>query len=501
MRYHKIITAVFIFIFSASIFAQQDNSVAFAKQLIKQKEYVKAMNIMKHQYTQHSDDENIGWLYAHSLHLAGMMNQSQNMFVKLEQNFPANYTIKLDRINKLIEANQLEEAARLISINIKGAPDFFKFEAFKILAKIAYWNTYYDQSNTEIKKALKIYPSDIAAQTLNQKIIDSRSHWLKMGVTYFNDDQPLSKLSPRVVANYYVNQELSTGLVVSYPFYNYKNESKNTAWMQGYFNYHMLKSKADIKVSVGAFADAYFKIKPTASLSINKNLFSHLSIQAGIDYKPYLATTYAIDQAFMMTNYNFSLAWDNPKGCIGNVSYNNNVFSSYDNSYYAVGAWLVSPAIKFSKLNFKAGYGISYSDAKKNSFTAKNSIEKIEEEWTEDFIIDGNYQPFYTPNNQLIHAAVGILDYSVNEALRVDFNLNYGFLAKVDVPRLFLDNDAGNNLFINKDYSRQSFHPFETSFNLKLKLTDNLALTGFYKAQKTYYYKSNLGGISLKLLF
>jgi hypothetical protein len=500
MKYLKIITILLVLI-SNSLFAQHDNSVELAKKLIEQKEYAKAMNIMKSQYIQHPDDENIGWLYAHSLHLAGMTSLSQNIYTKLEKKFPNNYTIKLDRINKLVETKQLKEAKHLIDIQLNGSPDFFKFEAHKTLAKIAFWNAYYDQSVIEINKALSIYPNDIAAQKFQQKITEKRSHWLKTKLSYFKDDQPLNKFNPELEANFYINQKMSTGLQVSYPFYNYFNQSNNTTWVQGYLNYNMLKSKANLKLVAGAFADADFKIKTTALISIKKSLFTHLSLQAGMAYKPYLATTYAIDKTFMMSNYNVSLAWDNPKGCIGNLSYNNNAFSSYDNSYYAVGAWLVSPALKLSNLKLKAGYGVSYSDAEKNSFTAKKSLEEIEDEWTEDYIIEGDYQPFYTPAKQLIHAAVGILDFNINDAFSLGVSVNYGFIAKVDVPRLVLEKDADDNTFIDTKYSRQNFHPYDASLNLNLKLTDNLLMTGFYKTQKTYYYDSNLSGISFKLLY
>jgi len=181
--------------------------------------------------------------------------------------------------------------------------------------------------------------------------------------------------------------------------------------------------------------------------------------------------------------------------------YNASKFPAEDNGYITKGGWLLSPQLKLSVLELSAGYGYSYSDAEKSNFVSKESVSTIVANWEPNLVIDGYYNPFFTPINQTIHSVIGVLGINFTSAIKLSTTVSYGFKSTTDNPYLYLGKGKYNEIIIKTGYENMEFSPMDVKVNLSYKATKDLSFKAYYKYQKANFYISNLVGVKVNYLF
>ena len=483
------------------VFGQENDTLTIVKELNSKEQYSKSIILLQSYYSMHKNDQYAGWIYAQTLHYFGDYAESQRIYKITIQQFPGNNDIKLDLINKLVESGDL--SAAIIQIN-QFLPDFptdCKFVAYKTLAQIFYWKGDYDQSITEIDRALAIYSNDQPAIDLKKEIVTARSNWISIDLSHFSDDQPLTKINPSISSGFYVNSRLSLGVDVDHTINSISDSSYSTSWLKGSAKFYFIKRKAGLKVEIGTINFPSKEKSFTGMVELNKKLTKYLNVVLVASYQPYLATTYSIKEKLMQTQYGAAIEWNNPKGFIGRASIDNKLFSALDNSYYTASGWVVLPPLKLKKFDFHVGYGINYSDSKSSNFESKENLNDILTLWNTNYQIEGNYNPIFTPNKQLIHSLVGKVKYSPNKKLTLTFDISYGFSAKSNVPYLYLDIDSVGTIIIARNFAEQRHKPMNSNVTINYIISDSFSLKGYYEYKKTYYYVSKNLGITARIVF
>ncbi|MEA3443778.1 MAG: tetratricopeptide repeat protein [Bacteroidota bacterium] len=481
--------------------AQENDTLTIVKELNAKEQYTKSITLLQSYYPRHKNDQYAGWLYAQTLHYSDNYAESQRIYKYSIQQFPGNNDIKLDLINKLVELGELSEA--IIQINL-FLPDFttdYKFVAHKTLAQVFYWKGDYDRSIAEIDRALAICSNDKPAIDLKNEISMARSNWINFDISHFTDDQPLTKFNPTISSGFYVSSRLSLGLDVDHNMYTISDSSYSTTWIKASAKFSFLEKNAGLKVEFGTINYPSKEKSITGMIELNKKLTKHLNVVFGASYQPYLATTYSVKEKLMQTQYGAAFEWNNPNGFIGRASIDNKLFSDIDNSYYTASGWLVFPPLKIKKFDFRVGYGINYSDSKSSNFESMENLSDILAVWDSTYEIAGNYNPFFTPNKQLIHTAVGLAEYSPNKKLTLTFDISYGFSAKSNAPYLYLDNNSEGEIIIARDFAAQNYKPMDSNISIYYKISDSFSLKGYYRYKKTYYYESKSLGIIARIVF
>jgi tetratricopeptide (TPR) repeat protein len=409
------------FIFTISLIALftgklQSQNLNLIKSYIKGKDYEKALTMLKPLYESHPSDVNIGWLYALTLHKNGNVDESQKVYWQLAADFPYNYDIKIDRINKLMEAGRLDEAEYLVQTTIKNVPEYYRFLSLLSLTEIAWWRGDYDKALTHVDSALAIYPTEKSAMEWQKKIIERRSNYLIAGLQYTTDDQPLDVWRPSVKTDFYFNSHFSAGLDAEYPYFSYDSIHTATPEIRAHATYRFIPATTDISLNAGVFSSAESGIMPVFGISIGHK-FTH-KLQARLSYQrqAYTVTKYAVEQPLMHARTYFHLMWKNSGGMQVKALAANHKFEDTPYSYYTLAAWALSPALKWQGMSFQAGYGFNYSNSDGNAFVSQNSIEEIQNSWTEDMQITGGYDPVFTPSNQSVHTLIGLIKLKVSRA-------------------------------------------------------------------------------------
>ena len=504
MTHPKHLTSVFLLlaIFSSSfLFAQKIDTLKRVQDLNQNSHYKESLQLLN-EYRHHNKNEIYGdWLYAHTLHLTGQFAKSQEAYYSLENKHPYNYDIKLDRINKVVEHGSLNKAIEQLHHIEQQLPKDYNFVAHKLLAQLYYWKGDYDHAADEIDKALYLYFDEKSALKLQKKIQHARSNWLNIKLGYFSDDQPMSIFAPEVETGFYINTMTSVGATLTYPIYSFSDNSYTTPWLTAFSKFNFLESKVGLKVGIGVIGYSSKDKTLTGYIKAKKQFSKYTSLSVHTEFAPYLATTFSIPSKLMQTQYAIGFDYNNPKGFIGKASYSINQFAALDNSYYTASGWVVSPPWNLADLEFRAGYGINYSNSQNNTFSATESLDTILANWDSTYTIEGAFNPFFSPSNQLIHSAVGMIKYTINKDINMGIDLNYGFSAKADIPYLYLDKDANNITTVARKFKKTNYHPLDINTFINYNWSDDLHLKMFYKYQRTSYYTSNYFGVSSHLTF
>ncbi len=481
--------------------AQENDTLTIVKDLNEKEEYSKSSKLLQMYYSSHKNDHSVGWLYAQTLHFSGNYSKSQKIYELTIQQFPAKYDIKLDMINKMVESGELSMAIIQINQFLPDLPTDYKFVAYKTLAQLFYWKGDYDQSIIAIDSALAINNNDQSAIDLKNIISIARSNWVEVDFGYFVDDQPLTKYIPNISSTFYVNSRLSMGVDADHTINSISDTSYSTTSLNGFAKFNFIERKAGLKIEIGAINFPSKEKSLTGMIELNKKITKYMNVVFGASYQPYLATTYSIKEKLMQAQYGAAIEWNNPKGFIGRASIDNQLFSAIDNSYYTASGWLVSPPLKLKIFDFRVGYGINYSDSKNNNFESIENLNNILAVWDTSYQVKGDYNPLFTPNKQLIHSAVGLVEFRPIKRLTLTFDISYGFSAKSNSPYLYLDKDSEGLVVIERDFSVQSFKPMDGNVSIYYEISDSFSLKGYYKYQKLYFYESDFAGIIARIIF
>jgi len=493
--------ALFLAIFSSSfLFGQKMDTLKKVQELNQQQHYKESIKLLN-DYRHHNKNEIYGdWLYAHTLHLTGQFTKSQSTYYALENKNPYNYDIKLDRINKVVEHGNLNKAIKQLHHIELQLPKDYNFVAHKLLSQLYYWKGDYDNAADEIDKALYLYFDEKSALALKKKIKHARSNWLDINLGYFSDDQPMTILAPKVEAGFYVSTRTSVGAKLSYPIYSFSGDSYTTPWLSAFSKFNFIEPKISVKVGIGAISYPSNDKALTGYIDAKKQFSKYLNLSVNAALAPYLSTTFSIPSKLMETKYGISLNYNNPKGFIGKAAYSINQFSALDNSFYTASGWVVSPPLALANLELRAGYGINYSNSQTDNFTAVESLDTILANWDSTYTIEGTYNPFFSPSNQLIHSAIGMIKYTINKDINIGVDVNYGFSATLDAPYLFLDK-KNNETTISRKFEKTTYHPMDINTYINYNWSTDLQLKAFYKLQRTSYYESNYFGLVSHLTF
>lgn len=479
---------------------QKIDTFALAKELGEQNEYKKSVQLYKSYYYNHPKDLYAGWMFANALFNNTNYHESQEIYSNLIKLFPENLDLGLDYSVKMTDMGEFDKAIYHLSKIKNKLPKDYLFIAEKTLAKIYLWKGDYEKSLTYINKALNIYSNNEEVLKIRKDIKLARSNWLKIDASYFADDQPLVNMKPNIEMGLYHNSKLSSGLKLQLPIFSKDYTNYYGQGLEGLVSYRFLKSKMEVSINGGIFKFPSNEYDFTGGINIRKNLFKYSTIDVNIKRKPYLAIN-PDDKKLLQNIFGISLERNKLGSWTGKLSYDYYQFPSVDNSYYSASSWLLSPSVQLFGLDIRLGYGLNFSDSKRSNFVPKESIEKILSDFDYLSQIKGVYNPFFSPNKQLVNSAIIAMSYNPFQNLSIGFYVNYGFLAKTNSPYFYINEPDNGELIITQGYFIDKYNPLQINANISYVFSPEITVVVYHNYQSTNYYISNLTGLTSKILF
>lgn len=491
----SILIVTYVLFFSIVTFGQSKSEiVSDAKKLLNKNEFEAAENLLETNYNGNSEDLEFNWLYAYTAHKNKHEKLAKRLYKKAISIAPENMDLKLEYIRALFESGNLREIQPIIDVLKNSSVD--QSEVLLLEAKTNYWLGKFDKANERLSEFNTLFPESDLANELRQTIDDTRSPYLKVDVAYLTDDQPLQALSEQIEFGQYRSWLLFPALIVKN--FNFSSSSQVvTVSVRNVFQF------VGIGLSSKLEAGVYYNqnVKKTnfiGAFSLSKSLFKKTSLEVGINRNPYIATTISTTYDLLQNNAFATIESGIIKPVFLHVGYNYQFFDD-QNNIQTFGAWALSKPLFKSLFKLQIGYGFSYSDSETITYIPSKPITA---ETTDGYsIVDGEYSPYFTPDDQLINSAIIVMGITVAKKIEITAKGNYGFYARAKIPLLGSVATQPNNKNISLLSYKAEFHPFDAELSIDYHINNKITIAARSSYFETYYYSSLNTVISLNYRF
>jgi len=498
LKIQHIVIFLSLLILSGKVTGQVPFDTLKQAQSLKDQGQVKeAMKLLTGFYHYHPDDFYTNWIYAQAAFKDRKYKLSKELYLKAITISPADASLQLDFAKSLLFMGNIKMAAEYINRCTEIDPD--NPEPWYYLASIDYWQGDNKRALSLLDNILFHVPNYTPARQLKDEILLKISPWLSLGGTYSSDDQPMNMLNPFFKGGWSRSNMLGLDFQLNVPVSfidsgNFRGVGFNTG-----NNFHFKKSNLNLYLNIGLFSHTSLQnLGWTTDLKLEKKMLKHMSFRVEYERKPYLMTLSSLKIPLFENALAISLAWDDPGRWNGQVSFLPSTFSTDDNYVIAIGGWILAPNIKAGRFGFQFGYGYAYSTSKENRFVPEKTFDEINPNWNDLVSIAGIYDPYFTPNDQSVHSALALINFVAAKNIKLSLNINGGVYATTMYPYLFVDKKSGNSLFINRDYTRETFHPINISAGFTWQMTKRMDLSALFNYNSTIYYKTQSVGITIR---
>jgi tetratricopeptide (TPR) repeat protein len=530
----SVIALISLILFMTPVYGfSQDRfeALAKAKSLFDTGDYRQANGILKNLNEEYPGDLNTLWLFAQSSYWAKKFNRSMNLYEEAISRHSDNYYLLLDYGIKLVDIGEFRKAGLVLDKYLafdKEGPD-----ALIAASKMAYWQGNYRKALSALDRVLGVQPENMHANELRKEIIMTKAPWIRLSATAGQDDQPLFSLVPSVEFGFAGNAFLQPVITLSTPHFitdekamirktetglsslpvgdsisRLINRPFNTG-PDGYQSYdfrisnkmNFSKIKASLFTEAGIFFLPTGEESLTGGIKLDKTLSRQFNMEVLAEHKPYLNTRGNMAYPMERLHYDISLNWTGKKGWMGRISHDINDFYSDKNKVHSSGFWLLSSPLKMGVSETRLGYAISYSTSEEDRYTPEKSLSQIIASWMTTQHISGIYFPYFTPREQFVQSAVGQFRYKPSSGFEAGIKGTYGFRGTTQNPYFFLNKNSANEVFIQKEYYRDSYHPYDARVYLGWNISSKVSLKTEYAVLSTYFYKSQMALFSLQIRF
>jgi hypothetical protein len=498
LKTHRILIFIALFILSGIVRGQVlFDTLTQAQSLKDQGQAKEAMKLLNTYHLNHPDDLYTNWIYAQVAFKDRKYQLSKEMYLKAISISPADASLQLDFAKSLLSIGDIQKATEYIMHCTEIDPE--NPEPWYYLASIDYWQGDNKRALSLLDNILIHVPNYTPARQLKDEILLKISPWLSLGGTYSSDDQPMNLLNPFFKGGLTRSNLLGLDFQLNVPVSFIDSGNFSGIGFNAGNNFHFKKSNLNLYLNVGLFSHTSLQeLGWTTDLKLEKKMLKHMAFRVEYQRKPYLMTLSSLKIPLFENALAISLVWDDPGRWNGQLSFLPSTFSIDNNYVVAIGGWILAPNIKAGQFGFQFGYGYAYSTSKENRFVADKPLNEIVSNWNESTSITGIYDPYFTPNNQQVHSILALINFKAAKNINLSLNLNGGVFGTTLYPYLFLDGESTDSVFINRDYTRKTFHPFNISAGFTWQMTKQMDLSALFNYNSTIYYTTKSVGITIR---
>jgi hypothetical protein len=264
-------------------------------------------------------------------------------------------------------------------------------------------------------------------------------------------------------------------------------------------NTMQLTPTTKVKLQGGIFQQNGNESAVSGGAEVSQQFAHRFSLQAYLERRPYQHTISSMKSMLMEDLSGVGLSFNRNDKWIGKLGYETYEYSD-ENKIHVAYLWILAPIISTPHFSFSGGYAFRYADALKSTFTSKQSMSDVVNNWPPVNGIPGFYDPYFTPEKQEAHSALASIKISPSKKIHFTSSLNIAFSAKADNPYLYVDTHD-NGLMFNMGFAQVSYTPISWVSELSISASKKLSFSAKYAYDKLLYYKGNRGSIELKYAF
>jgi len=377
--------------------------------------------------------------------------------------------------------------------------DSAHLEAHLLQAYIEFWTGRLPQARKRIERMQLINPGYTPAGGLLSEINSVSKPWAGLQTGYFSDDQPLSALRTKIEAGQYISWLFNPTLRFEYHHFSHEGEALPIFQVRLSDQLMLSRTKTRLELSAGLLAPLTGgnTSKGLWGIVLSQTLPMHLTLEAGIEQRPYLYTLRSIQKPFTETFTQAALRFDRGGNWLGKAAWERQVFPD-GNAVTTTYAWFLAPLLNRWGLKVQAGYAFSHADAEKNRFLPTQAYDPNLPDTT---FIPGIYDPYFTPANQETHSILAVVQYATKNNWHFSARVNAGFLAEADIPYFYPDYAAFGLIVFYRGFERGKYSPLEITGEVQRGIGQHTSISATYTYQQLLFYTLHYGGVQIKHQF
>jgi TolA-binding protein len=410
---------------------------------------------------------------------------------------PMAHELKLDFGRILAELGELEEAKMYLIDYRKTNPN--EPEALLLLAKVSWW---LGQKPSEPLAYLntfeQLYPGNADAMVLRKAILESTSHYLNLGSSYYSDSQPMRLILAKGELGFYPSGKLRPSLHFQQGFYQDFAEVRQI--LLG-LDAHLPKTKTDIQLRGGMLQNTFISENTgIGGLKLSQQISPNWQARIGLHREAYLYTLRSLSQSVNPLHFDASVGRLKEGSWSADAQYSLHQFED-QNKVHSFSFWILFPLLDVQSLKIEGGYALQLANSEQNRFVVENSLEQLPSAGFSE-PLPGVFDPYFTPKNLRVNALLAKFTIKLGEGIHLIANHSAGLWSKIDNPNYFIYPDAAGNpnpplrVFVPTTYVPLDFH-----YTLDIGLNNQLKLSTSYQYFKTIFFDAHTFNARLKILF
>lgn len=487
----------FVLLVIIPVKAQVQDTLEYARKTAYSNNFIEADKILT-SYNQENQDVYGLWLQAQVAWWMGDSPRSLDLYKRAIVTAPDLKDLKFDYARTLFHAGRVKQAEPLLIEFLETEPNHP--EARILLAYMDYWNGKTTRAKKTAGKILVNDPENELANKLLEEISIATAPYITIASSFASDDQPLDSKAYSISAGKYFSRFLSPVLKAGMIDFTLPDNAVQSYYFEGGNKFKFGISGPEITMLGGVFRPGRNRVHTeyTFNFLVSQRVYNNFAIEVKAARIPYQYTLASIEDPLMQNLYAVGLSLNDPENIIGRVAYERQVFPG-DNSIHTGYVYLLKSIINNQVFRFDLGYSFNYSHSDENTFQAvETSFLQPGMSFAQ---ISGVYDPYFSPNNQMVNAALASVKIVPVKAVEIKVRSGYGFYAKADNPVIFTSREPGNRLTTEKFYYEQSYTPVEMFGEVKTNVAKGLYLSANYQYSKLFFYEYGQLGFSLDYSF
>lgn len=457
---------------------------AYSRQFDQANELLQALN--KGNPTVHSLH-----LHAQVLYWMKRFDASLRTFEKAVAAFPEQKELVLDYGRTLFNLGKYSKSREVLTGYLLS--DAQHEEANVLLAYAELWNGQLSKAKWRSQELLQHHPGNAEAKKIADQVKLYSAPFFQLSSTVYSDDQPLIGSVQRISSGWFQSRFFSPQLDISY------SNIKASDTSHSFFSLSAANSmRLNYSKTIFYFAAGIFNANETlltGKLGIEQKLGQAFSVQASLERSPYLYTAASVVSPFLLNLYTTSIGIDSRK-FNAKAGYQVQQFDD-ENRVTTVYSWMLLPLLKKEKVQIHTGYAFSFANSDYNQFRSKKGVQQLASPGNINKQVDGVYDPYFTPQNQIVHSILSSLKISMGSAVSFSARGSLGLFAQADNPVLTVKN-INSQYTIQKTFAVQRYTPAEVVTELSGNARKRLKLSASYKFNSLFFYTLHSGEFGLK---
>jgi tetratricopeptide (TPR) repeat protein len=401
--------------------------------------------------------------------------------------------LRLEYARMLVETRE-DRAARLLLEPLLDRPGGAA-RAETLLGTLEYWDGSLSAAIRHFQAALAADSTSVDARRQWREIAMITAPWGGMSFEVAHDDQRLDRIAPTLHAGVFLTPLVSVELRARSDWYRSADSLSRSVQsgeiaLKGYAPGLRLEMELSGGLVHRGFGDPGSDW--TGRLQGRIRLPGHLAIGARAERKPYFQTVASLSIPVRARELTAFAALDHPSGwlaeaALGRIRYpdENTVTSGY--------AWLLAPVLRRPAYAVALGYAFSAQDARESRFVPTQPHTP----GTPGFD-SGRYQPYYTPDNVVIHSVIGNLSVHGGGRTTLSGNGAWSLSAHELAPALA---SPGPPPAGPAGRVRRAFSPWNARLGIVQDLGKGWSIRGQAEHQETAFYSASAGLVGLAYRF